>query len=294
MVRIVGTIPRYQKDENCKICEIERIVEKSNGDIIILPEEYFGGPKVAYEKESSLVDKLEKIARERNVGLVVGVIEKEDDKKYQSIWFFNEKGKFLGSEKKYNLAGYEMDPDFYNLSANPSKFFERGAYEIKGTKGTGVICWEVYDLHTKVACDSANIDWIANLIKFPINYFPVYERSGNNYVIRQLVKSEEEYVRWMEKLQELASDTLSLVIASCNPTFPGLENLVPKDAKALACILHPKNGLVRTTNLEGMFVSFDFEPETIRNIRESNDLNAKAWRIRHKYDNRKVKIERSG
>jgi hypothetical protein len=293
MVRIVGTIPFYHQDESEKIGEIERILEGSKGDIIVLPEEYFGSPKKAYEKNDKLVDKLEKIAREKNVGLVVGVIEKDDDKKYQAIWFFNENGKFLGSERKYNLAGYEMDPDFYHLSPNPSKFFEKKVYEIKGTKGTGIVCWEVYDLHSKVACDSANVDWIADLIKFPINYFPVYEKKNGNYVLKNLVKSEKEYGEWIKKLHELSGDTLSLVVTSCNPTFPGLGNLLPIDARPLACVIHPNDGLIRATMFGGTFISFDFEPEMITKIRNGNEVNAKAWRIRHKYDKRKLTIERS-
>ena len=292
MVRIVATIPFYHQDETKKIEEIERIIENSKGDIIVLPEEYFGGPKKAYEKNDRLVDALEKIASERNVGLVTGVIESEEDKKYQAIWFFNENGKFLGSERKYNLAGYEMDSDFYCLSSNPSRFFERKAYEIKGTKGTGILCWEVYDLHSKVACDSANVDWIADLIKFPINYFPVYEKKEKNYVLKDLVKSEKEYGEWIKKLHELSSDTLSLVITSCNPTFPGLENILPMDARPLACVIHPNDGLVRATMRNGAFISFDFDPEVIMKIRNGSEVNAKAWRIRHKYDKRKLIIER--
>jgi predicted amidohydrolase len=322
MVRIVGCIPFFHKRNRDKLSEIERLARDSGADVLVLPEEYFGGPRFmggryrmqAYHPLSKLRWNLARIAREHKVGLVVGLIEKIRRRNHQSLWFFDEKGRYLGSERKCNLAGYELDPSFYGLSKNQLRNLRKRVFKIKGTKGVGILCWEVHDLHMKLACDSAQAHWIADCIKFPINYFPIYEKREGRYKIKGLARSEPGYEEWIEKLRGISRETLSLVVASCNPNFSGLEELLPRDAKPLACIVHPdprrgKNGIVALTHTPGECASLEFDPYEIELLREGRtryekvfgersfppgiEATGKAWRVRHLYEKRRVEIRRT-
>lgn len=337
MVRIVGCIPLPKRDQKAKITEIERLITLSDADIIVLPEEYFGGlqpdGRIISYNVCQLADKLEEIARGYDCGIVVGVVESEKDKMYQALWFVDERGRFLGSERKYNLARYEIQ---YGLASNDNHELRKQTYEIKNLRITGVLCWEIHDLQIRAACDFAKPDLLVDAIKFPINFFTVYKKLDGRYQLASLHRSDTGYEEWVEKIEGFSADSLSVVVASCNADFALRE--MPSTAKPLACVAHPSNmiqtarflfgpknnetqriskikirrsanGTIAFSNDPGTFVSFDIDTREIRLIREGKDsyeaafgsgtypenvaVSAKAWYVRHIREHFKDSIGRS-
>jgi len=227
-----------------KINEIRRLARESEADILILPEEYFGGFNqqgkfLSYSISSPLVKIVRDLAFSLKCGLVIGIIEKVGLVSYQSLLFIDEKGRIVGKERKYNLARYEIYE--YGLKRNARTELKKGVYRLGGTSGTGIFCWEVYDLQLKVTCDAVKPDWIADVIKFPLNYDTVYAEVGGKYRFKGLTRSEYIYSEWIQRLKGLTQDTLSIVIASCNANFSLAD--FPEDPKPLACIVHPNGNI---------------------------------------------------
>lgn len=289
VVRIVGCIPTYREGKKSKLSEIERMIIDSNADILLLPEEYFGGPSSTgkfetFSTDSRLFSDISELANAYSCGIVVGLIENKNRKKFQGLWFFNEKGEHVGTERKNNLARYEIF--HYGLSSIGG--FNRQTYSIKGTKGTGIFCWEIHDIRSRVACDEIAPDWIVNAIKFPPDCLTNYLSSGSERILKGMTSSQEIYAEWLGKIKFLASDLITLVIASCGTDF-ALGQL-PIRTQPIACIVHPDNkvsadrfyfgpksktnsgkglrkggiveretcGTIALTNMPGSFVCFDF------------------------------------
>jgi len=324
MVRIVACIPKYYRDDKSKVAEIEKKIMKSNAEILVLPEEYFGGPTSAgkfqtFSTDSPLFHNLSNLASAHSCGLVVGVIEGDKSRKYQALWFFNEKGKHVGTERKHNLARYEI----VHYQLTPADSFKREAHSVKGTKGTGIFCWEIHDIRSRVSCDAAKPDWIANVVKFPLNCLTQYRSTRSQTVFERVTKSERVYLDWVEKLKHLCSDLITTVIVSSGTGFA--LGLMPKRAKPLACVVHPdektpdtlfhfdpghqiekskkKSGIKRgsfgtiaSTNEPDSFVGYDLRDE-IELLRRGPRLyeakfghgsypqhvvvTARAWQLRH-------------
>jgi len=252
MVRIVACIPTHHKDNKSKVDEIERKIIESDAEILVLPEEYFGGPTgtgrfETFSTDSRLFYSLSNLASAHSCGLVVGAIEGDKSRKYQALWFFNEKGKHVGTERKHNLARYEV----FHYQLTRADSFDRDAHLIKGTKGTGIFCWEIHDIRSRVSCDTAEPDWIANVIKFPLNCLTKYDSTKSQMVLKEIARSEKVYLDWVEKLKNLACDLITIVVVSSGTSF-SLRSM-PKGAKPLACIVHPNDKVLNTL--------FHFDPK---------------------------------
>jgi len=254
LVRIVGCIPIHHEARKSKLSEIERLIQESNAHILLLPEEYFGGLRSngkfeAFSSNSRLFHDISNIAQAYSCGIVVGLIESEREKKFQSMWFFNEKGEHVGTERKYSLARYEI----FHYGLSRADGFNRECHTINGTRGTTIFCWEIHDIRSRKACDDVTPDWIFNAIKFPPDCLTDYVVSGSRRILRKVTTSEEVYAEWIGKMKSLASDLIALVVASCG-TFFSLCTL-PKGAKSVAGIVHPDNKISKTR--------FRFGPEHI-------------------------------
>jgi len=325
MVRIVGCIPKYYKNNEAKLSEIERIIADSNANILLLPEEYFGGPDSigkleSFSTKSKLFFSLSEIANRYSCGMTVGLIEEKDSRKYQAMWFFDEKGVHLGTERKHNLARYEL----YNYGLEKAENYDRHVYSMKGTKGTCVFCWEVHDIRARVACDEVTPDWILDAIKFPPDCLTTYVEESPQKTIKELIKSKETYTEWLEKLKLLASDLITLVVATCGTHFSLCRP--PKKARPIAAIIHPDSkvsserfqfgptglicaegtgktridrgvlGTVAYTEIPGSFVCFDYHDDIslLRNGSKSYEarfgkgsypmgmsVGVRSWQLRH-------------
>ncbi len=88
------------------------------------------------------IDKLEKIAKDIGVYLIIGVIERDTDFSggtlYCSILYFSPKGEFLGNHRKLKPTGSERliwgEGDGSTLTAIDTPYGKIG----------GLICWENY------------------------------------------------------------------------------------------------------------------------------------------------------
>jgi hypothetical protein len=288
MARIAGCILTSRKSNKEKLSEIEKMIEYSQANVLLLPEEYFGGPSKlgafeSFSTESRLFYDLSEIAKRNSCGLVVGLIEQDRGKKYQAMWFFDEKGTHVGTERKHNLARYER----HNYGLDAVEGYDKHVYCIRDTMGTSIFCWEVHDIKSREACDNVTPDWVLDAIKFPPGCLTAYTGDSGDKTIKELVESKETYEVWLERLKILASDLITLVIATCGTHFSLCS--VPEGAKPIAAIVHPDRnvssrrfefgpiqkvqtkaegmtwidravlGTIACTEIPGTYVSFDYQ-----------------------------------
>jgi len=237
-IRLASCIPHTHERDKERLEDIKWFADETDADILFFPEEYFGGPTKkngsweikSYSTMSGLMKSLKDITSEYEIGLAVGLIEKGihggKGKLYQTIWFFDS-GRYVGFERKYNRAFYEME--FYKLSANPNDCLVKKPQPIKGTTGTGLLCWEAFDFNIKAAIYDLSPDWALDAIKFPTDYYPMYDRESGE--ITGFGKSDESNDAWKKRLELIAEECLTIVPYSCNATFGAFRDLLPKDAR---------------------------------------------------------------
>jgi len=91
-MRILSCIPRQMTDVKEKLEWLENICHSYHPDILVTPQEFFGGASMMLHDRdfyfSDLFPKLSKIAKKYKTGLIIGVQQKDDDKTNRTaIWF---------------------------------------------------------------------------------------------------------------------------------------------------------------------------------------------------------------
>jgi len=318
-IKLAVCIPYTKETVEEKIEEIERVADKSMADIVLFPQEYFGGPtkengkwKIkSHSLRGPLFKKLKETTKEHNIGLAVGLIEKgtgeNKGKLFQTLWFFDS-GKFKGLERKYNRAAYEMS--FYKLSESPERRVTKKPNKMKRTTGTGILCWEAFNFSMKAAIYDRSPDWVLDAIKFPTDYYPRKFDEVNG--ITSFAKDEKSNRAWKEKLGNIATDCLTLVPYCSNATFSVFDDILPDDATPMAGIILPGGKVYKEVNGEGEFVVYDMHPYEIKLLRndkingkrvdytditgkklpEGIFMDAKSWRIDKIYTKTKIEITR--
>ena len=92
----------------------------------------------ASEMPGRVTDRLAQIAREHEIAIVIGVIEREGGTLYCSVAHFREDGRYLGRRRKVMPTGTER------LAWGFGDMSDHRAYDIGAGRVASVICWENY------------------------------------------------------------------------------------------------------------------------------------------------------
>lgn len=209
-MRILSAVPKQYNKVEDKFDWIINQCRKHSPDILVTPQEYFGGAVMMSHQKSfafrDLFPKLKTIAKENTCALVVGVVEKTDKGNYETIWFINEKGEFLGKLNKFALPKYDhvSTKGFGNIL--PETDFESRfkVFEIKGMKVTSIFCWEVYSDLLWTGLGLIKPDIVFSQIKFGVNSWPIVrpnKKTDTNDVQGFGYGTWSEDGKWIERLK---------------------------------------------------------------------------------------------
>ena len=180
-MRVTTCVPKQFNTFDEKWNWLVEAIDKEKSDIFVTPQEYFGGDYIMPQKraftKAELLPKLEQLSKDKNVGLIVGLIEDENGVFSEKIWFIDKelKGEIKKmAEPAYTLAGvgtYGLVPetDFDKRWVN---------FEIKGAIVSGFFCWEVFSDFLFAGLGMLDVDMVFSLIKFGVAASPKKDESG--------------------------------------------------------------------------------------------------------------------
>jgi len=184
MKKILSCIPIQKKDYLSKLNWLEKVLEKNNVDILVTPQEYFGGASMmednmSFTEEQIIID-IKNLCKKYDTAIILGVEEKVKNINKESIWFIEKTGEIKGKLNKFALPKYDhiVTKGYGNIvpELNFEKRFE--IIELEGIRFSAVFCWEVFSniLWTGISLQKPDI--VLNMIKFGVNAWPVLEKSN--------------------------------------------------------------------------------------------------------------------
>ena len=208
--RVLSCVPRQHTTTFEKIEWLQHQANKHSPDLIVTPQEFFGGVvmmshKPTYTKEE-LLPILSSFCSDYNCGLVVGLLQhdKEDNKNREVIWFIDRDGTYLGRVCKFALPRYDLVKKQGSGNVTPETDINNRfvTFNICGLRAVAVFCWEVYSNVLWTGLSLLKPDVVFNLIKFGPNAWPVVKRvRGLNTVVDFGYGSWSEDGGWIERLR---------------------------------------------------------------------------------------------
>lgn len=208
-VKVLSCVPRQLGNTKAKLSWLRTVCEKHNPDILVTPQEFFGGAVIMPDQkqftQAELYPKIQKISREYNCAFVISLVELfEDGLNREVIWFIEKGGELRGKQSKFALPRYD------HISTNGSgdiipetNFMNRfQTFEISGITVAGIFCWEVYSDILWTGLGLLKPDLVFSLIKFGVNAWPkVRKQNGKNTVIDFGYGSWSEDGGWIDRLR---------------------------------------------------------------------------------------------
>ena len=187
-------------DTQEKLDWLKRVSHSHHPDILVTPQEFFGGAVMMKHQRDFTFDelfpKLSKLCKKNNMALVVGVQQRDDDGKNRTaIWFINEKGEYQGRVCKFALPRYDhVDTNGFGQVSPETDFEERfKTFQLHTLHVSAMFCWEVYSDILWTGLGILKPDIVFSLIKFGPNAWPkVKKLKGLNTVV------DFGYGRWAE------------------------------------------------------------------------------------------------
>lgn len=178
-MKILSCVPKQICDDvDAKLVWMENVCKrcyKEGIDLFVTPQEFFGGDYMMQSKsafkEEELLPLFCKWSTEYNVAIVTSLIEEENNKRYERLWFIDKKlkGKLTKLfEPAYTVIGagsYGLYPE--------TEFFNRfQTFELKGARVTGFFCWEIFSDFLMNGLGVLEPDLVVSAIKFGANAYP--------------------------------------------------------------------------------------------------------------------------
>lgn len=198
--KILSCVPRQMTDAQEKLEWLKSVCDLHQPDILVTPQEFFGGAVMMKHKRDfthdELFPELSYICKRFGTAMVVGVQERDDDDSNRSaIWFINEYGEYLGRVCKFALPRYDHVDTHGFGNVTPETDFENRfkIFKLHNLHVSAIFCWEVYSDILWTGLGIMKPDIIFNLIKFGPNAWPKVEKvNGKNTVV------DFGYGRWAE------------------------------------------------------------------------------------------------
>lgn len=188
-MRITTCVPKQKKTLQEKFDFIVDVLKKEKSDILVLPQEYFGGwlcERISFRRDQVL-PLLLALSVKYNCGIIVGVVEEETDtpsqKIYQKLWFIDKELK--GEIVKFATPSYDLiGLGTHNISSIENVETRFKTFEIKGINVAGVFCWEIFSSFLMAGISLLEPDLVVSAIKFGIAGYPKLEMKGK---LKQIV-----------------------------------------------------------------------------------------------------------
>ena len=238
-MKILSCVPKQiVNDWEAKLLWMEKVLEEHKGiDVFVTPQEFFGGDYMMPSNPSFHEDDLLPLfldwSKKYNVGLIVSLIEEDDEGRYERLWFIDKELK--GKQTKLFEPSYTVKgAGSYGLSPETDFTNRFKTFNIKGAEFCGFFCWEVFSDILMAGLAVMEPDIIITAIKFGANAYP--KNVKNKDGLKEIEKINYVSGRdiWHERLKMISEFEIKApIIASTNSW-----NLRAK-SKPMCGILYP-------------------------------------------------------
>lgn len=205
--RVLSCIPPQHRTEVEKFDWLYETAHTYQPDLFVTPQEFFGGAYIMPKKKSftrdELLPKIVALCAEFDMAMTLGLVEQEDGKNYERIWFIDPKEGLQGYVTKFALPRYDHVKTNGYGNITPETNFENRfkIFELKGARVTGIFCWEVYSniLWTGLALSQPDI--VVSLIKFGSMSWPRIEKDINGQKAISGFGVASGHDNWIERLE---------------------------------------------------------------------------------------------
>lgn len=193
---------------------------KKKVDVIVTPQEFFGGdymmPSRPAIKERDLLPYLEGMSKETGVALITSLIEEEKGKRYERLWFIDEKLK--GKQTKLFEPAYTVHRvGTYDLYPEVDFFKRFKTFNLKGAEFAGFFCWEVFSDFLMSGLALLEPDVVVSSIKFGANAYPKNIKNEQGLKQIQEIKYTSGRDIWYERLHMISEFEIKApIVASTN------------------------------------------------------------------------------
>jgi len=274
-MKILSMIPKQIMDDwEAKLIWLEKVfikAEKEKVDLIVTPQEFLGGnfimPSTPAFKEEDLLPTFCAWSVKYDTALVTSLIEEEDGKRYERLWFIDGelKGKLTKLfEPAYTVAGAGS----YNLYPEVEFFNRFQTFELKGARVTGFFCWEIFSDFLMGGLGVLEPDIVVSAIKFGANAYPKNKVNADGLKEIEEIKYTSGRDIWHERLVMASEFELKAPIVCSTNSW----NLRAR-SKPMCGIIYPYLEMdvlgVTDKDLENDIFSIDeVSIEAVRGLRE--------------------------
>lgn len=210
-LKILSCVPKQLRTVKEKTDWIQKQCTENNIDILVTPQEYYGGAVINPDgrksfKEEELLPQLSKIARKTDTALVVGVEEDFETENKEAIWIINEKGELIDKYFKFALPAYDhvCTKGFGDIVPETDFSNRFRTTELRGAHISVVFCWEAYSDLLWTGLGILKPDIIFSMIKFGVNAWPqvkLNKKKGVKEVVGFGYGTWKEDGKWRERLR---------------------------------------------------------------------------------------------
>lgn len=207
-LRVLSCVPPQHYTLEAKLQWIDRTAGLNQPDIFATPQEFFGGdvimPNHPTFEESELLGDLVALCESHDMALVTGVVEREDERNYERLWFIDPReGGLLGKITKFALPSYSLAKAGGTYQTYPETDFRNRSviFNMRGAKIAGMFCWEVFSDFLWFALGRREPDVVFSLIKFGPMAYPKLtgnKEDGKRIESFGIASGENHWVRRLE------------------------------------------------------------------------------------------------
>lgn len=232
-MNITSCIPEQKHSLKGKLDWIEAQLIKEPTDLLITPQEYFGGvQQLLFEQKEPLsykpeevVEPIKDLCSKYNTGIIVGVLVQDDSlgQIRERAYLIEPHTGVVGSFDKIFLPAYDHINASGLMRVSPEEDMSLRArtYEICGAKVSVLFCWEVFSNHLWHALRSAEPDFLVNMVKFGIRAWPSKSKDdAGNAIVQGFGYGADG--GWQERLHmgstyDLAAPIVTSTNSWCQP-----------------------------------------------------------------------------
>lgn len=223
-MRILSCVPKQIEDDfDAKLKWLKKmflLAEKKKIDVIVTPQEFLGGnymmPSRPAFQEKELLPAFEVASKATNVALIISLIEEENGKRYERLWFIDKKLK--GKQTKLFEPAYTVHRvGTYDLYPEVDFFSRFKTFNLKGAEFAGFFCWEVFSDFLMAGLALLEPDIVVSAIKFGANAYPKNVKNKDGLKQIQEIKYTSGRDIWLERLQMISEFEIKApIVASTN------------------------------------------------------------------------------
>ena len=211
VTRVLSCVPRQHTTFEDKMNWLYRTHKRYSPDLIVTPQEYFGGVVMMPDRpafsRNELLPPLQQFCRDQDCGLVVGLLLRDHalSRNREVIWFIDRDGTFKGQIAKFALPRYDQAVSGGSGNVIPETDFTKRlvVFEVSGLVVSAIFCWEVFSDILWTGLGLLKPDVVFSLLKFGPNAWPVVKRvRGVDTVVGfEYGHRSDEGHFWIERLR---------------------------------------------------------------------------------------------